>query len=139
MGTCEEVHEVSWNHLQCNTSELLPQRLHNIRLQLEPDSKDLSRSIPDVDIPEKAKLKLRDMLERRYFNIISQNTTDISRTNLIELDIFMEGLPIASKPYTIPLKFHEFMDHKIKQLEEAGIISWSMSNWASPTLVVPKK
>ena len=27
----------------------------------------------------------------------------------------------------------------MKQLEEAGIILWSMSNWASPILVVPKK
>ena len=31
------------------------------------------------------------------------------------------------------------MDHKIKQLEEAGIISRSMSDWASPILVVPTK
>ena len=28
---------------------------------------------------------------------------------------------------------------KYKQLEEAGIISRSMCNWASPILVVPKK
>ena len=51
----------------------------------------------------------------------------------------MEGLLIASKPYSMPLKYHEFMDHKIKWLKEAGIISQSMSNWASPILVVPKK
>ena len=25
------------------------------------------------------------------------------------------------------------------QLEEAGIISWNMSDWARPILVVPKK
>ena len=31
------------------------------------------------------------------------------------------------------------MDHEIKQLEEVGIISRSMSNWTSPILVVPKK
>ena len=31
------------------------------------------------------------------------------------------------------------MDQEIKQLEDAGIISCSMSNWASPILVVPKK
>ena len=51
----------------------------------------------------------------------------------------MEGQPIASKPYAFPLKYHELMDHEIKQLEKAGIISQSMSNWASPILVVPKK
>ena len=51
----------------------------------------------------------------------------------------MEGPPITSKPYTILLKYHEFTDHEIKQLEEASIISQSMSNWASPIIVVPKK
>ena len=121
-GRCEEVQEVSWNNLQCNTPKLLPKTLHNTRLQLEPDSKSLSRSIPDTDIPEEARMKLRDLLERKYLNIISQNVTDIGRTNLIELDIPMVGLPIASKPYMVPLKYHEFVDYKIKQLEEAGII-----------------
>ena len=51
----------------------------------------------------------------------------------------MEGPPIASKLYTVLLKYHEFVDREIKQLEEAGIILQSMSNWASPILVVPKK
>ena len=31
------------------------------------------------------------------------------------------------------------MDEEIQQLEDAGIISRSMSDWASPILVVPKK
>ena len=31
------------------------------------------------------------------------------------------------------------MDEEIQQLEDVGIISSSMSNWASPILVVPKK
>ena len=64
---------------------------------------------------------------------------DIGRTNLIELDILIEGVPIMSKPYTVLLKYCKFVDHKIKQLEEAGIISQSMSNLASPILVVPEK
>ena len=58
---------------------------------------------------------------------------------MIELDILTEGPPVASKPYTIPLKYREFVDHKIKQLEGAGIISRNMRNWASPMLVIPKK
>ena len=70
---------------------------------------------------------------------MSQTATDIGRTNLIELDILTEGAPIASKPYTVPLKYHEFVDHEIKQLEKVGIISRSMTNWTSPILVVPKK
>ena len=64
---------------------------------------------------------------------------DIGRTSLIKLDIPTEGPHIASKPYTVPLKYCEFVDHEIKQMEEVGIISSSMSNWASPILGVPKK
>ena len=64
---------------------------------------------------------------------------DIGRTNLIELDITTEGPPIACKPYSVPLKDWDFVDQKIKQLEDAGIISHLMSNWASPILVLPKK
>ena len=87
VGMCEEVQEVSWNSLQCDTSKLLPQILHNTWLQLELDSKGLPRSIPDGDIPEEARMKLRDLLEKKYLSVISQNTMDIGRTNLIELDI----------------------------------------------------
>ena len=118
VGMCEEVQEVSWNSLQCDTSKPLPQIPHNTRLQLEPDSKGLPRPIPDVDIPEEATMKFRDLLERKYLNIISQDMMDIGRTNLIELNIPTEGLPIASKPYTVPLKYCELMDHESKQLEE---------------------
>ena len=75
----------------------------------------------------------------KYTCIILQSATDIGRTNSVELDIPTEGLPIASKPYSVPLKYREFMYQEIKQLEEAGIISRSMSDWASPILIVPKK
>ena len=51
----------------------------------------------------------------------------------------MEGPPVASKPYTIPLKYRGFVDHEIKQPEEAGIICRNMSDLPSPKLVIPKK
>ena len=87
----------------------------------------------------KARDKLKELLNITYANIMSQKAMDIGRTNLIELDIPTEGPPIASKPYMVPLEYCEFVDHEIKQMEEAGIISRSMSDWASPILVVPKK
>ena len=126
---CEEVQEVSWSRLWCDTSKLLPQILQNTTLQLEPDTKSLASSIPDVDIAEEAKTKLQELLKKKYLQIISQNAIDIGRTNLIELDIPMEGPPIASKLYTLLLKYCEFIDHKIKQIDEAGIILQNMSNW----------
>ena len=95
--------------------------------------------MPDADIPDEARTKLQELLNRKFLQIISKNAMDVGRTNLIELDMPTEGPLIASKPYMVLLKYHEFVDHEIKQLEEAGIISQSMSSWASPILVAPKK
>ena len=47
--------------------------------------------------------------------------------------------PIASKPYTLPLKYYEWVQKEIETLEEAGIIERSISPWASPVVIVPKK
>ena len=43
------------------------------------------------------------------------------------------------KQYTIPLKYQSFIDEETKWLEEAGLISRSLSNWSAPCMVVPKK
>ena len=106
---------------------------------MEPDTNPLPRFIQDADITEEARDKLQELLDKKSIHIMSQTAMDKGRTNLIELDMHTEGPLIMSKPYKALLKDHEFMYYKIKQLEEAGIISKSMNNWASPILVVPKK
>ena len=50
-----------------------------------------------------------------------------------------EGSPVFMKQYTIPLKYQNFIDDETKRLEEAGLISRSLSNWSAPCMVVPKK
>ena len=47
--------------------------------------------------------------------------------------------PIASKPYTLPLKHYEWVQREIETLERAGKIEQSISPWASPVVIVPKK
>ena len=76
-------------------------------------------STPDVDIPEEAKSKLLHLLEVKYNAIISKSAMDIGSTNLIELDIPTEDPPIASKPYSVPLKYQDFIDQEIKQRKQA--------------------
>ena len=84
------------------------------------------------DIPKVARTKLQELLNKKSLQIISQTALDIGRTNLIELDIPTDGLPIASKLNTVLMKYHKLIDYEIKQLEEMGIISQSMSYWARP-------
>ena len=47
--------------------------------------------------------------------------------------------PVSSRPYTLPLKHYEWVQREIESLEWAGVITKSMSKWASPIVVVPKK
>ena len=109
-------------------------------LQIEADKKDYERiKMPEADVTDEAKRKLNTLLEEKYSDTVSKLATDIGRTNLIELDIPTEGPCVSCRPYSILLKYRDFVDEEIQQLEDAGIISRSMSDWASPVLVVPKK
>ena len=81
-----------------------------------------------------------NMLESKFTSIVSKSSTDIGRTNLHTLDVQVtEGSPVFVKQYTIPLKYQNFIDDETKRLEEAGLISRSLSNWSAPCMVMPKK
>ena len=49
------------------------------------------------------------------------------------------GLPIACKPYTLHLRYQNFIDKEICLLEDAGCISKCLSLWKVPVPTVPKK
>ena len=46
---------------------------------------------------------------------------------------------IISKPYPLPLKHHNFVKEEIVNLLEAGLIERTMSPYAVPIIVVPRK
>ena len=47
--------------------------------------------------------------------------------------------PVSQRPYTLTLKHHDWVKKEIEQLECAGVIEKSLSPWASPNVIVPKK
>ena len=47
--------------------------------------------------------------------------------------------PVCQKPYSLPLKYVEWVQKELEILERAGVIQRSMSPWASPKVIVPKK
>ena len=49
------------------------------------------------------------------------------------------SLPITQKPYTLPLKHTTWVQRELEILEKAGVIVRSVSPWASPIVVVPKR
>ena len=44
-----------------------------------------------------------------------------------------------SKPYNLPLKHRKWVQKELETLERAGVIVRSISPWASPIVIVPKK
>ena len=76
----------------------------------------------------------------KYGEAFSKHNEDIDRTKLVKMDIDTRDIPPASsRPYTLPLKQYEWVQREIESLEWAGVIKKSMSNWASPIVIVPKK
>ena len=64
----------------------------------------------------------------------------MGRTKLVKMDINTgDSPPESSRPYTLPLKHYEWVQREIESLECAGVITKSMSKWASPIVIVPKK
>ena len=77
--------------------------------------------LEDKDISPKTQ-KASDKLCEKY----------IGKTMLVEMEIETGNHPpIASKPYTLPLKHFEWVQKEIETLERAGIIERSISPWAS--------
>ena len=81
-----------------------------------------------------------DALCERYPKVFSKGNEDIGRTQLVTMDIDTGDSPsISSRPYTLALKHHRWVQEEIETLKRAGVITKSMSPWASPIVVVPKK
>ena len=93
----------------------------------------------DHNATEEMKKHFEELCQQ-FPEVFSTNNEDIGRTNLITMEIDTgDSPPSAKKPYTLPLKHYEWVQQEIESLERAGIITRSVSPWASPVVMVPKK
>ena len=93
----------------------------------------------DADIKEAKRVSFEVLCEQQH-EAFSKNNKDIKRTQLIEMEIDTgDSLPVAQSPYTLPLKHYNWVCQEIETLEKSGVIKRSLSRWASPMIVVPKK
>ena len=94
--------------------------------------------LQDKDITTDIRQKFEELCDK-YGEAFSKNNEDIGRTKLVKMDIDTEDSPpVSSRPYTLPLKHYEWVQKEIESLECAGVITKSMSKWASPIVIVPK-
>ena len=95
--------------------------------------------LQDKDITTDIRQKFEELCDE-YGEAFSKNNEDIGRTKLVKMDIDTGDSPlVSSRPCTRPLKHYEWVQREIESLERAGVITKSMSKWASPIVVVPKK
>ena len=95
--------------------------------------------LKDAEVSEETLQRFEKLCEDQQ-DAFSKNNRDIGRTQLIEMEIDTSGsVPLAQSPYTLPFKHYDWVRKEIETLEKAGIIERSLSPWASPVIVVPKK
>ena len=95
--------------------------------------------LQDKDITTNIRQKFGELCEE-YGEAFSKNNEDIGRTKLVKMDIDTgDSPPVSSRLYTLPLKHYKWVQREIESLECAGVITKSMSKWANPIVVVPKK
>ena len=95
--------------------------------------------LEDADIKEATRISFEALCEQQHEAFL-KNNKDIGCTQLIEMEIdTRDSLPVAQSPYTLPLKHYDSVHQEIETLEKSGVIERSLSRWASPVIVVPKK
>ena len=121
--------------------ETLPEMPHDTAFICSPADVPGPRKVQlqDKNITTDIRQKFKELCEE-YGEAFSKNNEDIGRTKLVKMDIDTgDSPPVSSRPYTLPLKHYKWIQREIESLEHAGVITKSMSKWASPIVVVPKK
>ena len=116
----------------------------------EQGEKKFITSLADIDVHCKVELQDADVSEdhqnafkelcNEYNDIFLVDLSDIGKTPPVEMEIDTGDIPpITQKPYTLHLKHAEWVQKELEILEKAGVIVRSVSPWASPIVVVPKR
>ena len=96
-------------------------------------------NLPDADVSDEHQKAFKELCHE-FKDIFSVDLGDIAKTPLVEMEIDTgDSPPITQKPYTLPLKHAEWVQKELEILEKAGVIVRSVSPWASPIVVVPKR
>ena len=108
---------------------------------ISPGDVYLNRKVEleDADKKDSTRVSFEELCEQQH-EAFSKNNKDIGHTQLIEMETDTgNSLPVAQSPYTLALKHYDWVCEEIETLEKSGVIERSLSRWASPVIVVPKK
>ena len=111
------------------------------RFIMSPADIEIHRKVnlKDADVSDEHQKAFQDLCHE-FKDIFLVDSGDIGKTPLVEMEIDTgDSPPITQKPYTLPLKHAEWVQKELEILEKAGVIVRSVSPWASPIVVVPKR
>ena len=96
--------------------------------------------LKDAKVPEGAR-RLFDSLCEEFEDIFSKHSANLGKTPLLKMDIPTgDNSPVSQKPYTPSTETCAVGAGGDRRLwRKAGVIVWSVSPWASPIVIVPKK
>ena len=114
------------------------------------EEKKFITSLADIEMHQKVKLQNANITEEQqndfrelcneFKDIFFIDSSDIGKTPLIEMEIDTgDSPPITQKPYILPLKHATWIQKELEILEKAGVVVRSVSPWASPIVIVPKR
>ncbi|CAH2268726.1 jg229 [Pararge aegeria aegeria] len=99
-------------------------------------------NITDIDKGQLSDVENKQLLSllNKYASSFARSTKDLGCTDLIKMHIrTINDQPVCCKPYRLSHKESEIVNGKVKDLLDAGIIRESMSDYASPVVLVRKK
>ena len=132
----EEDSQNSPNQQWCELSEVVESDILISPGDVYPNRKV---KLEDADIKDSTRVSFEVLCEQQH-EAFSKNNKDIGHTQLTEMEIDTgDSLPVAQSPYTLPLKHYDWVHQEIETLKKSGVIKRSLSRWASPVIVVPKK
>ena len=95
--------------------------------------------LQDAEVLDKYKKEFEEMCEE-YNDIFSKDSSDTGKTPLITMEIKTgDSPPVCQRPYNLLLKHIDWVQKELDTLEKAGVITRSVSPWASPIVIVPKR
>ena len=139
------------NEKKCKETMLQSEGMENEKPHCDISSeKKFITSPANVDTHRKVKLQDAEVLDKykeefeklceEYNDIFSKDSSDIGKTPLITMEIETgDSPPVCQRPYNLPLKHIDWVQKELDTLEKAGVITRSVSAWASPIVIVPKR
>ena len=121
-------------------NDLLLLENSNVAASVSGDNKSAGAklSLDRLEVSEKEKQKLRNLLDRFGDLFVSENG-ELGRTSVVKHSITTSGRPIRQPMRRQPESLKRNVNEEVEKMLSKGVIRASSSPWSSPVVMVKKK